>query len=538
MGNDQELTLPTMAADGPRAQRAGKRNLAGFDFRQRNREFMEGGQGEPFNNAVDYGVQIAPADCAPEQSYWKVIGVYHLAPRENGRRHNAFIEALDESGARIQNPLVRVGWIWEGKSDGPADPKRLDKPLNEPAADIPLEKTMTVTLWLDGDGPSDQVTGLHTRHADESDGEGSGNTWGHHSYYLVFQRARKQTLPVKPIEDGATTLTKVSENGGSSDDSVTDMDVSVDETTTHEEIGAPLIDDATYVPDSDVVKDGTTLPPGLPFAQSWEFRNSGTTTWGVGYKLVWVAGENLGAPEALPTPACVPGQSVRLVVPFITPPQPGAYTSTWRLHNTANQPFGQRVWTQISVAATPAGRAIPLDDETNARSPLPPSPQPGKSLLEADPELYAAWREHMRRGFENNQTMFEQVLTGFMNPYWTTVWMYRILFGVGVAAFVVAAGMAIMGQGALSTAIFGGLSVAAFLTYFLNRPLQALEENLQFITWLGVIYNSYWTRLAYTMDLATVQQEVEATTNDTIAKIKELMDKHVERNKDRPGLGQ
>ena len=159
-------------------------------------------------------------------------------------------------------------------------------------------------------------------------------------------------------------------------------------------------------------------------------------------------------------------------------------------------------------------------------------------MHEADPELYAAWREHMRRGFENNQTMFEQVLTGFMNPYWTTVWMYRILFGVGVAAFVVAAAMAIMGQGALSTAIFGGLSVAAFLTYFLNRPLQALEENLQFITWLGVIYNSYWTRLAYTMDLATVQQEVEATTNDTIAKIKELMDKHVERNKDRPGLGQ
>ncbi len=178
-----------------------------------------------------------------------------------------------------------------------------------------------------------------------------------------------------------------------------------------------------------------------------------------------------------------------------------------------------------------------LRDEGVSRSPIPTSPTPGKSLLEADPELYAAWRDHMRRGFENNQTMFEQVLTGFMNPYWTTVWMYRILFGVGVAAFVVAALAALFGQGAATAGIFGGLSVAAFLGYFLNRPLQALEENLQFITWLGIIYNSYWTRLAYTSDLDTVQAELEDATDDAIAKIKELMDKHAERNASRPVIG-
>lgn len=176
-------------------------------------------------------------------------------------------------------------------------------------------------------------------------------------------------------------------------------------------------------------------------------------------------------------------------------------------------------------------------EEAISRSPIPASPAPGKSLLEADPELYAAWRDHMRRGFENNQTMFEQVLTGFMNPYWTTVWMYRILFGVGVAAFVVAALLALLGRGAASAGIFGGLSVVAFLGYFLNRPLQALEENLQFITWLGIIYNSYWTRLAYTSDLETVQAELEDATDDAIAKIKELMDKHTERNNSRPVLG-
>lgn len=178
-----------------------------------------------------------------------------------------------------------------------------------------------------------------------------------------------------------------------------------------------------------------------------------------------------------------------------------------------------------------------LHDEGVARSPIPASPTPGKSLLDADPELYAAWRQHMQRGFENNQTMFEQVLAGFMNPYWTTVWMYRILFGIGIVAFVVAALVTFFDKGAVATGIFGGLSVAAFLGYFLNRPLQALEENLQFITWLGIIYNSYWTRLAYTSDLATVQAELEHATDDAIAKIKELMDKHAERNASRPVIG-
>ncbi len=169
-----------------------------------------------------------------------------------------------------------------------------------------------------------------------------------------------------------------------------------------------------------------------------------------------------------------------------------------------------------------------------ARLPMFPAPNDENSLAHVDPKLYAAWRTHMERGFENNQIMFEQLLTGFMNPYWTTVWMYRILFGVGVSAFVVAAILALLGRGDVAVALFGGLSVAAFLAYFVNRPLAALEENLQFITWLGVIYNSYWTRLVYVTDLKTVQQELDDATQDAVAQIKELVEKHAERRGQRP----
>jgi membrane-bound ClpP family serine protease len=132
--------------------------------------------------------------------------------------------------------------------------------------------------------------------------------------------------------------------------------------------------------------------------------------------------------------------------------------------------------------------------------------------------------------------MFSRVLEAFLNPYWTTVWMYRILFGVGVAAFVVAAVLAVFNANLPAAALFGGLGVVAFLTYFVSRPLQALEENLQFITWLGIIYNTYWTRLVFAQNPETFQQECEQATVDAIAKIKELLDKHAERSSGRPGL--
>jgi hypothetical protein len=199
----------------------------------------------------------------------------------------------------------------------------------------------------------------------------------------------------------------------------------------------------------------------------------------------------------------------------------------------------------ISRDLTPEGMgALPLPgEEVTPRLPQPLSPDQlgGKTLAEADIALYEAWRRHIEQGLQNNQTMFEGILRSFMNPYWTTVWMYRILFGVGILSFVAAIVLAYVTRDNPTTAlgsaaIFGGLGVVAFLSYFLSRPLQALEENLQLITWLGVIYNSYWTRLIYINRLDTVQQELEQTTNKTIAQINELLDKHASLGKNRPGL--
>ncbi len=179
------------------------------------------------------------------------------------------------------------------------------------------------------------------------------------------------------------------------------------------------------------------------------------------------------------------------------------------------------------------GAALPLPVMPDGGQPSDGEPSGGEQM---DPELVDAWRKYMERNFENNNRMFDRTLNAFMYPYWLTVGMYVVLFLVGISAFIVAARLSFESGKELYTVLFGGIGLASFLTFFLTRPLQALEENLQFITWLGLIYNTYWTRLAYMNKYKTIQRDLESATEDSIKKIKELLDTHSERSGRRPGL--
>ncbi len=66
--------------------------------------------------------------------------------------------------------------------------------------------------------------------------------------------------------------------------------------------------------------------------------------------------------------------------------------------------------------------------------------------------------------------------------------------------------------------------------------MQALEENLQFITWLGIIYNSYWTTLVQSQNPDTYTEEVKLATDDAISRIQALSDKHAQRGGTAPTI--
>lgn len=143
------------------------------------------------NQAGAYGVTVKAADVRAGERYWKAVQIRHLPPDENRGRHHVFVDALDEHGQRAADPKLRIGWTWVGRrADERADPVRLDKPANEPMGNVPINSGQIMSVSMLGDGiPSDLVHGMHTKWADEMGRDGvAGNTMGHHSFQVVFQR--------------------------------------------------------------------------------------------------------------------------------------------------------------------------------------------------------------------------------------------------------------------------------------------------------------------------------------------------------------
>jgi hypothetical protein len=144
------------------------------------------------NDAEAYGVEIVHS-VAPQRgdTWFKVIGVHHLTGAENGGQHNVFCEVLDEEGQRIQGAVLIAANI-----NNTVSHVRADKPDSEPAASIPMWGNDTLTVSVAGNVPGEKVRGMHTRHADE----GSGNTLGHHSFLVVWQKRHVGHTPTPQPE--------------------------------------------------------------------------------------------------------------------------------------------------------------------------------------------------------------------------------------------------------------------------------------------------------------------------------------------------
>jgi hypothetical protein len=95
-----------------------------------------------------------------------------------------------------------------------------------------------------------------------------------------------------------------------------------------------------------------------PFTKTWHIRNVGTCTWTTGYKLVFVRGTKMGAPDSVMLPVEVlPGHSINLSVNFIAPNEIGTYESYWMLQAPDGLLFGvgsfadKPIWIKVKVNA-------------------------------------------------------------------------------------------------------------------------------------------------------------------------------------------
>jgi hypothetical protein len=116
--------------------------------------------------------------------------------------------------------------------------------------------------------------------------------------------------------------------------------------------GAAFVSDVT-------VRDGTVLSPNQSFVKTWRLKNTGGTTWSSGYRLAFVGGNQLNAPESVALPRSVaPNTTVDISVTMRTPSAGGTYQGDWRLRDAQGVYFGDRVWVKISVPV-PSGSTQP-----------------------------------------------------------------------------------------------------------------------------------------------------------------------------------
>ena len=148
------------------------------------------------NDAVNYGVNVEPAQVQPGKPFWMAVKIHHLTPEENGGRHHIFIDILDEEGNRIYGAQARVTW------PGGSQVVAVDKPPGEPGTNFPMwagQVCAVEVVWpSDGPLPSDRVIGLHTGHPDEA----PGNTLFHHSFLVVFQKVTREAGPAQSVIQG------------------------------------------------------------------------------------------------------------------------------------------------------------------------------------------------------------------------------------------------------------------------------------------------------------------------------------------------
>ena len=170
-----------------------------------NKQFLAKVKSEEpiYNNATSYGVQVKSiSDISVPlnaKQYWRAIGVHHLTGAENMGNHHAYCDVVDADGQRINGTRL----VLTQSNTAPLYAV-IDKPANEAGTNFPMwshtRATVAVASPNDNPLPSEEVGILRTDHADEE----VGNTWGHHSFYVVFQLAtisQPETPPVEPPKE-------------------------------------------------------------------------------------------------------------------------------------------------------------------------------------------------------------------------------------------------------------------------------------------------------------------------------------------------
>jgi hypothetical protein len=173
-----------------------------------------------------------------------------------------------------------------------------------------------------------------------------------------------------PVTITLQVVPAISETNGTPTPTVTVTPLGLDQTQTAEAI---CTNAATFV-EHVTIPINANLTPESNFTKIWRVNNSGSCDW-VGYNLIHISGDLLGAnsPRALPMVSA--GKDADIALEMVAPGTPGTHTSTWRLRAEDGTIFGPELVVTIIVPQPPTDTPTPTATYTPTPTPtatIPP----------------------------------------------------------------------------------------------------------------------------------------------------------------------
>lgn len=127
------------------------------------------------------------------------------------------------------------------------------------------------------------------------------------------------------------------------------------------------IDSAIFMSDV-TIPDGTRIARGQTFTKTWRLRNMGTCPWDSSYKLFFIAGERMGALDAIPLPVTAPKEDADISVELTAPSKDGTYTGIYELRDPDGKVISigldKTIWVKVIVGA--GAPVVPQDGDVTA----------------------------------------------------------------------------------------------------------------------------------------------------------------------------
>lgn len=137
---------------------------------------------------------------------------------------------------------------------------------------------------------------------------------------------------------------------------------------------ANCVESAIFVADV-TVNDNTRFEASQPFTKTWQLRNTGTCAWNSDYTLVFVDGNRMDSPAAVPLTATAPNTTLDLSVDLKAPQTDGVFTALYEIRNPQGKaiPIGlnKTIWVKIRV-----GNIIIADNAAATATTAPGQPNP------------------------------------------------------------------------------------------------------------------------------------------------------------------